>query len=404
MAILENQRVAKRSGTVKSRRKNSRSRSASSNSDFMGLFNQHPVSPKKRKKSSTGKKQKVKPENKNTLGSKIHTIAALAVIVFTGIIAYAVLYWDNSNIKTPELYVFKLPNNETAADQIIDYAALGTSSFLPSEQETQTELAANTGAPPANDKEDSNRGLLVTFEWREYKMQKGDVISKIAEQFGVSIGAIIASNEISNVRRIPEGKVLRIPNIDGVPYKVARGDNLSKIAFNFKVPLEVILDVNDLKSDVIKPGETLFIPGGRMNEIDLRLSLGDLFLFPLQTRKFITSYYGMRKDPKTGVLQFHAGVDFSANTGTAVLASMDGEIAVVDENWLYGKFIIMTHPNGYKTLYGHLNSYSVKAGDKVIRGKKIAESGNTGYSTGPHLHFGIYDRNNRLVNPLDLIN
>jgi murein DD-endopeptidase MepM/ murein hydrolase activator NlpD len=63
----------------------------------------------------------------------------------------------------------------------------------------------------------------------------------------------------------------------------------------------------------------------------------------------------------------------------------------------------MTHDNGYKTLYAHLNSYSVKQGDKVARGRKIAESGNTGYSTGPHLHFSVYDRNNKLVNPLELL-
>ena len=72
---------------------------------------------------------------------------------------------------------------------------------------------------------------------------------------------------------------------------------------------------------------------------------------------------------------------------------------------LTGKFIIMSHSNGYKTLYAHLNSFNVKEGDRVARGRKIAESGNTGISTGPHLHFEIMQgRNNRHINPLDLIN
>jgi murein DD-endopeptidase MepM/ murein hydrolase activator NlpD len=142
-----------------------------------------------------------------------------------------------------------------------------------------------------------------------------------------------------------------------------------------------------------------------MNDIDLRMSLGELFMFPLQGgRRQITSNFGMRRDPISGVLQFHDGVDFRANIGTTVMASLDGVVSVIGENWLYGKYIIISHSNGYKTLYGHLNSFSVKQGDRVARGRKIGESGNTGYSTGPHLHFGIYDKNNRLVNPLELLN
>ncbi|MDR2730738.1 MAG: M23 family metallopeptidase, partial [Treponema sp.] len=82
----------------------------------------------------------------------------------------------------------------------------------------------------------------------------------------------------------------------------------------------------------------------------------------------------------------------------------DGTVSFTGENWLYGKHIIISHSNGYKTMYGHLNSFSVKQGDRVVRGRKIGESGNTGHSTGPHLHFGIYDKNNKLVNPLELLN
>jgi len=414
MALLDNQRVAKRGKSPRSRTNN---KSVNSNSEFMDLFDQHPVSKKRKRKTapkrgnltlkSEGGRQKTKAKSTKNESPKFNILSSLVTltfIAFSAFFAYIALNWDKYNIKTPEIYTFKLPENETAGEQIIDYATLGTTSLFPSEEESVKANTDNNQTRLTNQKEEDHHGLLVTFEWREYRVQRGDVVSKIAENFNVSIGAIIASNEITNARKIQEGKLLRIPNIDGIPHKVARGDNLSAIAHKYNVPLEVILDVNDLQSDIIKPGETLFIPGGRMNDIDLRLSLGDLFQFPLQNRKYITSYYGMRKNPKTSALQFHAGVDFRANTGTAVLASMDGVVSVVGENWLYGKFIILSHPNGYKTLYGHLNSYSVKEGDKVARGRKIAESGNTGYSTGPHLHFGIYDRNNKLINPLDLIN
>jgi murein DD-endopeptidase MepM/ murein hydrolase activator NlpD len=86
------------------------------------------------------------------------------------------------------------------------------------------------------------------------------------------------------------------------------------------------------------------------------------------------------------------------------MASLDGVVSVVGESRLFGRYIILTHSNGYKTLYAHLSSTSVREGDRVTRGRKIGETGNTGYSTGPHLHFAIYDRNNKEVNPLDLLN
>ena len=345
----------------------------------------------------------------------IPSIATMAVVAGVIVLAMAALNFEGFNISVPDIYaIVPTEDTEVVEERISKYAATGISGIFGARNETPAATTGaatpeNQGSPGSteaaavNTVNDNHHGMLVTFEWQKYKVQKNDSVSGIAQKHGVSVGAIIASNEIRNARRLQEGTVLRIPNIDGIPYQIQKGDNLSRISASFNVPLEVILDVNDIKSDNIKPGETLFIPGARMNDIDLRLSLGDLFAYPLQSRH-VTSRYGMRKDPISGALQFHAGVDFRANTGAPVMAALDGTISVVGENWLYGKYIIMTHGNGYKTLYGHLNSYSVKQGDRVARGRKIGEVGNTGYSTGPHLHFGIYDKNNKLVNPLDLLN
>jgi murein DD-endopeptidase MepM/ murein hydrolase activator NlpD len=131
--------------------------------------------------------------------------------------------------------------------------------------------------------------------------------------------------------------------------------------------------------------------------------MGELCIYPIQSRE-ITSHYGMRKYPFTGALSFHTGIDIKANTGAPVKAAMDGTVAVVNNNWLYGQHILISHTNGYKTLYAHLSATSVKEGEKVAQGKKIGEVGSTGQSTGPHLHFGVYDKNGKLLNPLDLLN
>ena len=403
-------------------------RSAGLNSGFISQFKQKPAHIKRKRSDSVfssliqllNKRQKSKNIIKNHdkkprrqskssgFSFPIPSLKIMAVIIATVIIGFVALNWGDITVKTPDINAFTPSEDKAAEERIIQYAATGIPGIIGErtgignslDSTVNTQLVSNRVEIPA----DAPHGMLITFEWQQYRVQRGDSVSGIAQKYGVSVGAIIASNEIQNARRLQEGAVLRIPNIDGIPYKIQRGDSLSRISASFNVPLEVILDANDIKSDNIRVGDTIFIPGARMNDIDLRLSLGDLFMFPLQTRRNITSSFGWRRDPFTGAPQFHNGVDFRANTGTTVLAALDGTVSVVMETRLYGKHIIISHNNGYKTLYAHLNSFSVRQGDRVARGRKIGESGNTGYSTGPHLHFGIIDRNGKFINPLELLN
>ncbi len=106
--------------------------------------------------------------------------------------------------------------------------------------------------------------------------------------------------------------------------------------------------------------------------------------------KQLASGYGMRIDPIYGTARFHAGMDFTANIGTPVYATADGTVVLSDWKQGYGKCIIIDHGYGYQTLYAHLNDYKVRAGQKVIRGEFIGEVGNTGKSTGPHLHYEVH--------------
>jgi len=349
--------------------------------------------PRKRKSSVN-----IYAEGKKASGFSfsIPSLATLAVIAGVVVIAFAAFNFEGISL-IPDTYAIRPAEDTEVKERTIQYAATGISALF------NKLNAAVDGVSEEENQVDSPHGSLVSFEWQQYKVKKGDSVSSIAKNFDISVGAVIASNNITNARKLYEGMVLKIPNIDGIPYQVQKGDSLSKISASFKIPLEVILDVNDIKSDNIAVGETLFMPGARMNDIDLRKSLGETFMYPLH-QKVVTSSFGMRKDPINGALSFHSGIDFRANTGTSVLASLEGVVSFTGENWLYGKHIIISHTNGYKTLYAHLNAFSVKQGDKVATGKKIAESGNTGYSTGPHLHFGVYDKNNKLINPLELLN
>jgi len=111
----------------------------------------------------------------------------------------------------------------------------------------------------------------------------------------------------------------------------------------------------------------------------------------------ITQGYGSTSFAKNGYAgHWHNGVDFAASIGTPVLAADDGVVSGVGNNDLYcpkgayGKFITIDHTNGLTTLYGHLSKQLVKKGDIVKRGQVIGYSGQTGYATGPHLHFTVY--------------
>ncbi|KAA3661083.1 MAG: M23 family peptidase, partial [Calditrichaeota bacterium] len=116
----------------------------------------------------------------------------------------------------------------------------------------------------------------------------------------------------------------------------------------------------------------------------------------------LTSGFGVRHDPFTGVKKHHNGLDFFAGQGTNVLAPADGIVEVArtryTQNQTFGKLIVINHGSGIKTRYGHLGKVLVKKGDRVKRRQIIGKVGNSGRSTGPHLHYEVL-KNNKHKNP-----
>lgn len=115
----------------------------------------------------------------------------------------------------------------------------------------------------------------------------------------------------------------------------------------------------------------------------------------------MASGYGYRNDPFTKIRKFHAGMDFTAKTGTPVYATGDGVVRRADNRASgYGNHIVLRHGFGYQTLYAHLSKYNVKVGQKVKRGDIIGFVGSTGRSEAPHLHYEVHV-NGRPVNPIN---
>ena len=128
-------------------------------------------------------------------------------------------------------------------------------------------------------------------------------------------------------------------------------------------------------------------------------AMGELFIWPLSGGYRISSRFGPRLDPFTGVPSSHTGIDLAITQGTPIKAAMSGKIAVVGYTNVYGNYVIIDHENGYQTLYAHMQKPApVKKGQRVAQGTKIGLVGNTGYSTGPHLHFTVY-KNGKLIDP-----
>lgn len=114
----------------------------------------------------------------------------------------------------------------------------------------------------------------------------------------------------------------------------------------------------------------------------------------------VTSRYGMRYHPVLGRQKMHRGIDYGAPTGTPIRAVADGRVAFAGRKGANGNLIVLRHANGYTTLYAHLHTIAdgIRPGKRVTRKTIIGEVGNTGRSTGPHLHFGM-KRHGRYVNP-----
>lgn len=127
------------------------------------------------------------------------------------------------------------------------------------------------------------------------------------------------------------------------------------------------------------------------------------FIWPCPASRRITSYFGPRNAPVAGASTYHKGIDIGAASGSAIVASAAGRVTTSTYSSSAGNYVVISHGNGISTVYMHASALYVSEGDMVSQGQKIAAVGSTGYSTGPHLHFGVIV-NGSYVNPLNYVN
>ncbi len=224
-----------------------------------------------------------------------------------------------------------------------------------------------------------------------YEVKKGDTIGMVAELHGVSKNTIVWANNLKSEKLTP-GDILVILPITGVRHTVKNGDTVTSIAKKYKGDTDDIAKYNGIAADAkLVVGEIVLVPEGEIAAVVVKgkpsvsVSSGNSTPNGFFTRPLV----GGRK---TQGIHGNNGVDIAALVGTPVLAAADGQIIVARNsgyNGGYGDMIIIKHNGNIQTVYAHLSSVGVVTGQYVSKGQTIGAVGNTGRSTGPHLHFEV---------------
>ena len=231
-------------------------------------------------------------------------------------------------------------------------------------------------------------------EIRVYTVREGDSLSQVAEMFGVTANTIMWANDINRANEIRPGDTLVILPIVGVQHEVKKGDTMGTIAKKYEGNIEEILSYNQLTSaDQLSLGDTIIIPGGAMHAAPVKVARSASPVSVSGASSVASSF--MHPAPgsvKTQGVHGYNAVDLAGALGSTVRAAAAGEVIVSKRsgwNGGYGQYVVIRHGDGTQTLYAHLSSNSVGVGAYVSAGETIGGMGNTGRSTGTHLHFEV---------------
>ncbi len=231
-----------------------------------------------------------------------------------------------------------------------------------------------------------------------YVVREGDTLSNVGKLFGVSPNTILWANDIPRGTALQVGQTLTILPVTGVKYTVKKGDTLAGIAKRFGADSAEIANFNGIDNTTLTAGDEIIIPDGEVPATapitskpgsEPAHNVGPVGTLE-QIGYYLRPLIGGRKTQ--GIHGFN-GVDLGGlPIGSSIMASATGDVIVAKQggwNGGYGSYVVIQHPNGSQTLYGHLSKVNVYAGEHVVQGQVIGALGNTGKSTGPHLHFEI---------------
>ena len=271
-----------------------------------------------------------------------------------------------------------------------------------------------------------------------YKVKKKDTIPAIAKRYGIKQDTILMNNKDALNNKMKVGDTITFPSIDGLYYKLEKNDTLAKIAKKYGISVVDIVDYNNINPKRLKAGSTIFLKGvtlQKYKDVEGRLIAaqqakedkkknknkekekpekppketkgsppppppednddggrsaaysGAGFAYPVRYAG-VSSPFGNRYHPVLKRYILHTGVDLVAKY-VPLRAAKAGVVTFAGNMSGYGKIIIIRHDNGYETRYAHLSVISTNVGEHVNQGDLIGKTGNSGRTTGAHLHFEI---------------
>lgn len=275
-----------------------------------------------------------------------------------------------------------------------------------------------------------------------YKVKKKDTIPAIAKRYGIKQDTILMNNKDALNNKMKVGDTITFPSIDGLYYKLEKNDTLAKIAKKYGISVVDIVDYNNINPKKLKAGSTIFLKGvtlQKYKDVEGRLIAnqqakedkkknknkekekekekpenppkgtkgsppppppednddggrsaaysGAGFAYPVRYAG-VSSPFGNRYHPVLKRYILHTGVDLVAKY-VPLRAAKAGVVTFAGNMSGYGKIIIIRHDNGYETRYAHLSVISTNVGEHVNQGDLIGKTGNSGRTTGAHLHFEI---------------
>ena len=276
--------------------------------------------------------------------------------------------------------------------------------------------SAMVGSPESRVREylslDEQTALPVSFT---YVVEAGDTASSVAARFGLQEATVLFNNfDVYDPNLLEVGQQLTLPPVDGLVYQVQPNDTLFALIENYQGDLELTMAfaANAVSSpDQIRIGQRLLLVQGSASVVGRASAASpsnaataaagaagwnqSTFLWPVGYDK-ISDPFGT---PRANSVGYHTGVDFTAAVGTIVGSTAPGQVTVATWDPSYGNWVELDHGGGYRSRYAHLDEIWVREGEWVGANAYIGTVGNTGNSSGAHLHFEIIV-NGQAVNPL----
>ncbi|MEQ8201345.1 MAG: M23 family metallopeptidase [Syntrophomonadaceae bacterium] len=242
-------------------------------------------------------------------------------------------------------------------------------------------------------------GSCAEDQTKLHQIKKGDTLCRIARQNNVDLKSVMQINDMDYDTVLEIGATIKIPTQEpGAVHVVAPGETMASLARRYEVNIVDLMTANQAKNPLaLEIGDYLVIPAGpKADEADAvtpsrGAKLTGYLAWPVTGT--ISSGYGQRKSG------FHHGLDIANEVGTPIRSAESGTVIFAGTKPVYGRTVIIDHPDGKQTLYAHAKSINVSEGDEVDRGEVIAYVGVSGVTTGPHLHFEVRV-NKKTGNPL----